>query len=83
MEPTWPAVGMAAVANIATWLMIIRGRNSVGGKRLTENQKPGTAGICRERGEKIAIIETKQTNLEKDIEEIKDDIRAIRLAVVK
>jgi len=45
--------------------------------------KPGEDRICQERGEKIAIIETKQTRFEEDIKEIKGDLKAIREAVVK
>ncbi len=82
-EPiTWAAVGMAAVSNMATWLMIIKGKN--GEKKLNENGKsPGTAKICRERGEKIAVMETKQNQLEQDIKEIKEDLKEIKRLLLK
>ena len=38
---------------------------------------PGTAKVCRERGEKLAVLETKQTNVESDITEIKGDIKTL------
>jgi len=83
-EPvTWAAVGMAAVSNMATWLMIIKGKN---GKKLAngENGKsPGTAKICRERGEKLAVMETKQSQLEADIREIKEDLKEIKRILLK
>jgi hypothetical protein len=83
-EPvTWAAVGMAAVSNMATWLMIIKGKN---GKKMPngENGKlPGTAKICRERGEKLAVMETKQSQLEADIREIKEDLKEIKRILLK
>jgi len=83
-EPvTWAAVGMAAVSNMATWLMIIKTKNET--KKNAENNgtRPGMAKICRDRGEKIAILETRQIRLEQDIREIKDDIKEIKGAVLK
>jgi hypothetical protein len=83
-EPvTWAAVGMAAVSNMATWLMILKGKNEA--KRNAENNgsKPGSAKICQQRGEKIAILETRQIRFEQDIKEIKEDIKEIKGAVVK
>ena len=84
-EPvTWAAVGMAAVSNMATWLMIVKGRNEA--KKNSNNNggiKPGTAKVCIERGERMAVMETKQKQIESDIHEIKSDIKEIKGAVVK
>lgn len=51
------------------------------GKR--NHSRPGTGEICQKRGEKIAVLQTKQTRFEDDIREIKDDIKMIKGAVVK
>jgi hypothetical protein len=77
---TWAAVGMAAVSNMGTWLMIWKG-----GKRNKKNNNPGPgqAKVCIERGEKIAKMETEQANIKDDIHEIKTAIEIIRAAVVK
>jgi len=76
---TWAAVGMAAVSNMATWLVILKGkRNNNNSKGL----KPGLARVCIERGEKLVKMETIQTNFEKDIGEIKGDIKDIKKAVI-
>jgi len=86
MEPTWPAVGMALIANVGTWLVILK-RYS---KRVTPNPgpihsviKPGEGPTCREHGETLAtLVEFKDTTKDA-LKEIKDDIRQIREAVVK
>lgn len=70
---------MAAVSNMAAWLVIIKGkRNNPDNKNL----KPGRADVCITRGEKIVEMETEQKNFEGDIREIKGDIREIKRAVV-
>lgn len=76
---TWAAVGMAAVSNMAAWLVILKGKRN---NNNSKGPKPGFAGVCIERGEKIVKMETKQNNFEKDIGEIKDDIKDIKKAVV-
>ena len=76
---TWAAVGMAAVSNMTAWLVILKG------KRNNPNSKgpnPGQADVCIERGQKIVKLETEQTNFEKDIQEIKGDLKDIKKAVV-
>ena len=79
-EPiTWAAVGMAAVSNMATWLVILKGKRNNSNNR---GPKPGQAAVCIARGEKIVKLETEQTNFEKDIEEIKGDLKDIKKAVV-
>jgi len=75
---------MAVVSNMATWLVIIRDKKSIGKAKVGDNcngLKPGTARVCIEHGEKLAVLETKQSNIEKCIGEIKDDIKVIREAV--
>ena len=57
--------------------LILRRRNP------GNNGKPGAAKICQQRGEKIAVLETKQRRFEQDITEIKGDIKKIMGAVVK
>ena len=74
---TWAAVGMAAVSNMATWLVILKRGNS-DNKKL----KPGLAGVCIERGEKIVKLETEQDNFKQDIQEIKGDLKDIKKAVI-
>jgi len=59
MEPTWPAVGMALIANVGTWLVILK-RNS---KKTTSNpgSNPGESKTCREHGEAISgLVEFKE-----------------------
>jgi hypothetical protein len=81
-EPvTWAAVGIAAVANMGSWLLIWRGRNGM--RRNSNTARPGESKICRERGEKMAVLETRQNGFEADLVEIKGDLRAIREAVVR
>jgi len=85
-EEIMPDPGLSVYIDYATIGLIITNIGLIAravrnGKR--NNIKPGEAKECRERGEKIAVLETKQTNLEKDIEEIKDDIKEIKRAVVK
>jgi len=83
-EPvTWAAVGMAAVSNMATWLMIIKGKNEKKAANGENGKSPGTAKICRERGEKLAVMETKQSQLEADIREIKEDLKEIKRILLK
>jgi len=78
-EPiTWTAVAMAFVSNVGTWLYIMRGKKTNSNNR---GSKPGQAEVCIERGEKLARMEEKQSNYEKDIEEIKADIKDIKQAV--
>ena len=78
-EPiTWAAVGMAAVSNMATWLVIIKGRRENG---KGNGQRPGTARVCVERGEKIAVMKNRQDNFEEDVREIKQDVKDIKQAV--
>lgn len=75
---------MAIIANMGTWLVIVKEKNSH--KKNTVNNpgpKPGEAKICQERGETIAVLKTKQNGLEEDIHEIKEDIKEIKRAVVK
>ena len=82
-EPvTWAAVGMAAVSNIATWLMVIRGNRPPNNSK-KNNSKPGLAVECQKRGVQIAVMETKQSGYEKDAKEIKDDLKYIRKAINK
>jgi len=83
-EPiTWAAVGMAAVSNMAVWLVIVREKRN-GGKRSSDRTlKPGEAVECQRRGVKIAVMETKQSGYEENIKEIKRDIRSIKEAVKK
>ena len=81
---TWTAVGMAAVANMGTWLMIIKSKN--GQKKNPGNNPgptPGSAKVCIERGEKMAKMENEQQHFKEDIEEIKNDLKDIKRAVVK
>jgi len=81
MEPVaWTAVAMAAVSNMATWLVIIKNKNGMKNYRTT---KPGSGEICREHGEKIARVETESNNTKDDIKEIKRAIEAIRQVVVR
>jgi len=83
---TWTAVAMAIVANVGTWLVILK-RNT---KKVTPNPgpihsviKPGEGLTCREHGETLAsLIEFRDTTKDA-LKEIKDDIRQIREAVVK
>jgi hypothetical protein len=89
-EPvTWAAVGMAAVSNMATWLMIIKGNRAAKANGRLNNQdggngqRPGTAKVCIERGEKIVELRTRQENFEQTIVEMKGDIKAIKGAVVE
>jgi hypothetical protein len=62
-EPiTWAAVGMAAVSNAATWLIIWRGKN--GSKRPNgENKK-----MCGDHANRLTIVETNEKNREKSID---------------
>ena len=53
-----------------------------GGLKNPGTKQPGQAAVCIARGEKIVKLETEQTNFEKDIGEIKDDIKDIKKAVV-
>lgn len=56
-EPvTWAAVGMAAVSNMATWLVILKGRN---GKK-TLNSKNDK--LCTDHEKRLTIIETNEKN---------------------
>ncbi|MCJ7643877.1 MAG: hypothetical protein MUP28_05305 [Candidatus Aminicenantes bacterium] len=64
MEPTWPAVGMSLIANVATWLVILK-RNS---KKVTPNPGPVPSAlneaweVIREHGEAIAgLVEFKES----------------------
>ena len=83
VEPvTWAAVGMAVVANMGTWLVIIRDRRAKN-KNVNPGLQPGQAEICIERGERIVKIETEHISLKEDIHEIKEAIKEIRMAVVK
>jgi len=71
------AVGMAVIANMATWLKIVYDKKKQNGNN------PGSAKICIERGEKIAKIETEVTNFKEAFNEIKGDIKEIRRVVSK
>lgn len=81
-EPvTWAAVGMAAVSNMATWLVIIRNKNGKNTKSNNKGPKPGEAQECNTRAVRLGIIETKQSNYEEDVREIKKDIKEIKNVV--
>lgn len=85
-EPlTWAAVGMAAVANMGTWLMIIKSGRNEHKKNPGNNpgSAPGLAKVCIERGEKMAKMELEQDYLKEDILEIKGDLKEIKRAVVR
>jgi hypothetical protein len=75
-EPaTWAAVGMAAVSNVATWLVIMRSKN--GTKRLNgENKAP-----CADHEKRLIIVETNEKNrdkvIDKFIEENREDHQRI------
>lgn len=56
---TWPAVGLAAVAAVGSWLSIIYGTR-MAKKNNGKNPKPGEGRICGEHGE--AIIGLKQSD---------------------
>jgi hypothetical protein len=72
-EPiTWAAV--------ATWLVILKGKREKGKGK---GQRPGTAQVCVERGEKIAVMKNRQDNLEEDVKEIKQDVKDIKQAVTQ
>jgi len=62
---TWTAVAMAIVANVGTWLVILK-RNT---KKVTPNPgpihsviKPGEGLTCREHGESISALEESKKN---------------------
>jgi hypothetical protein len=62
---TWTAVAMAIVANVGTWLVILK-RNP---KKATSNPghspsvvKPGEGLTCREHGESISALEESKKN---------------------
>jgi hypothetical protein len=62
-EPvTWAAVGMAAVSNMATWLVIIRGRN---GSRKTNG---ALAKPCVDHEKRLTIVETNEKNRDKSMD---------------
>jgi len=62
-RPDWPAVGMATVAAMGSWLAIIYGRKKNGGK-------PGTSDTCRKHGEDIASLKEFKGNTESSLERI-------------
>lgn len=62
-EPiTWAAVGMAAVANMATWLIILRGRSN------SKGPKPENKKLCGDHETRLVVIETNEKNREKSID---------------
>jgi hypothetical protein len=69
-EPvTWAAVGMAAVSNMATWLVILKGKN--GSKRaIGRNDKP-----CVDHEKRLTIVETNEKNRDKSIEKFMQENR--------
>ena len=65
----WAAVGMAAVSNMATWLIILKGKN--GNKKLnSKNEKP-----CQDHEKRLTVIETNEKNREKAIEKFMQENR--------
>jgi len=59
-EPiTWAAVGMAAISNVATWLVIIKGKNGRQGK----NGNP-----CNDHGTRLTTLEANEENRDKKID---------------
>ena len=71
MEPTWPAVGMALIANVGTWLVILK-RNT---KKATPNPGPPHAalneawGVIREHGETLKEHNTEIRNIVKGMDD--------------
>jgi hypothetical protein len=62
-EPiTLAAVAMAAVSNVATWLVIIKSKN--GSKQLNGHEKRP----CTEHDKRLALIETNEKNRDKVID---------------
>jgi hypothetical protein len=63
VEPiTWAAVGMAAVSNVATWLVIMRSKN--GTKQLNgDDKKP-----CADHDKRLALVEINEKNRDKVID---------------
>ena len=69
---TWPAVGLAAVAAVGSWLSIVfnnrKWKASVnGGAKSTPVEKPGMGDTCREHGEAIASLIEFKGNTEKTL----------------
>ena len=79
---TWAAVAMAGVSNMATWLVIVKGKRN-GGNSKNPGLGPGKAEICIKRGEEMATFKAEQKNIKDDIHEIKGAINDIRNAVMK
>jgi len=79
---TWTAVAMAIVANVGTWLVILK-RNS---KKVTPNPgpapisgnskgpRPGEGETCREHGEAIAGLIVSKDNTEKALVRIESKV---------
>ena len=63
IEPTWPAVGLAAVAQVATWIFIIKQKSN----SRNSNSKPP----CGVHSEKIAKLEKTDELREKWLDEFK------------
>lgn len=68
IEPTWPAVGLAVVANVTTWIVLARKNSN------TKNTNPENSNSrlpCGVHGEKIAKLEKTDELKEKWLEEFK------------
>lgn len=76
IDITWTAVGMAAVSNMATWLVILK-RNQ---KKTTSNPGPIPAtlneawGVIREHGEAISELKEFRGNAKEALERIEGKV---------
>jgi hypothetical protein len=69
-EPvTWAAVGMAAVSNMATWLVILKSRN----ERKAPNGKNDKQ--CVDHEKRLIVVETNEKNRDKSIEKFMQENR--------
>jgi hypothetical protein len=74
--PVWTAIGVAFATSSATFIKVLYD-NKKNGNNNNSSKKPGTAKVCIERGESLAVIKSELKNYDKDFKEIKTSLKNI------